>query len=512
MIDKVMRQRKKGRSARGALGYILADGKARLVLFNPILHELDFAADLMEAVAKGNKRVKKPFYHFALAWPNADAPTEQQMQQVMQGALQRLGMLEHQWVAAVHDDAGHPHIHTVVNRVHPDTYRCASTSYDFFKLGQYATEIERRYGWMELRRYGAPGARIQIGALMLYERDLLPRCRTSGRGLTPTEAAFQTWLRKEMLQSLVTAAGSIGQWRDVLATIGRHGVRYVASDGGARFVDAVDSSISIAASSVARVLSLPSLEKRLGAFENAPVAVDVTRAFACSVAAIGLSAVDPYRKLLSQYNFEKQQRREQTRVMRRDAWASQRSKEVACRAEIREAYRDRLRDNRKQPKDARLKARAQILVAKNAALEELNRRHNCERERLRAELRRVAKPEPWSKFVQRLVHDDNAAAIAYLQTTKWSAQGNQTISPLSGALEAPALAIRANATADQDGKMQPLVAANESVPERVKQIATTSITGHLSGDICVQSPPEDVEPVRMRLRRMGKPRSPKLAL
>lgn len=57
-----------------------------------------------------------------------------------------LGLTEHETLFVGHNDEPHPHIHVIVNRVHPETGIAAKLSKDQLKLSAWAEEFEKRHG------------------------------------------------------------------------------------------------------------------------------------------------------------------------------------------------------------------------------------------------------------------------------------------------------------------------------------------------------------------------------
>jgi hypothetical protein len=92
---------------------------------------------------KGSKSV----YAYSLAWsPEQDAPSHREMAIAAKETLRVLGMEAHQAVLVVHNDKAHPHIHVIVNRVHPRTGLYADYSRDRLRLSAWAEAYERRTG------------------------------------------------------------------------------------------------------------------------------------------------------------------------------------------------------------------------------------------------------------------------------------------------------------------------------------------------------------------------------
>src|SRR3989442_11110248 len=81
----------------------------------------EVAAIVMQVTADRNVRVGSPVYHLTINFDPADPVTPEQMQAVADRVLSNLGLAECQALMVAHQDRAHPHIHIMVNRVHPDT-------------------------------------------------------------------------------------------------------------------------------------------------------------------------------------------------------------------------------------------------------------------------------------------------------------------------------------------------------------------------------------------------------
>lgn len=95
--------------------------------------------------AKGRK-LEYPVYTYSLAWHPDQEPTRAQMIEAAQETLKVLALDEHEALFVAHNDEPHPHIHIIVNRVHPETGIAAKLSKDRLKLSAWAENYERRFG------------------------------------------------------------------------------------------------------------------------------------------------------------------------------------------------------------------------------------------------------------------------------------------------------------------------------------------------------------------------------
>mgnify|MGYP005853715099 CR=1 FL=1 len=108
------------------------------------------AAAIMDATAAQNLRCKKPVYHFVLSFDPKDArkgkvPPEV-MREIAHEAIERLELTEHQMLVYAHKDTKHPHMHFLVNRIHPRTGKAFDRHNDGPKFIAMCRDIARERG------------------------------------------------------------------------------------------------------------------------------------------------------------------------------------------------------------------------------------------------------------------------------------------------------------------------------------------------------------------------------
>lgn len=104
------------------------------------------AIGLMIDTARRSTRCKAPVYAFSLAWHPEETPDQAHMIEAGQAALKVLGMQDHQALMIAHTGTAHPHLHIIVNRIHPETGKAINLYKDQEKLQAWALEYERRQG------------------------------------------------------------------------------------------------------------------------------------------------------------------------------------------------------------------------------------------------------------------------------------------------------------------------------------------------------------------------------
>jgi hypothetical protein len=158
---------KKGKSFKGVAAYIIHDpDRAKTterVLFtdtrNLRTDDPEKAAKVMAytaahasflkqaaGVKAGGRKSENPVYHFSLSWVPGEQPTQAEMMQAGEQALEFLGFGQHEAMFAAHGDKGHKHLHIVVNRIHPETGKTHNPNDDYARLQEWAHFYDKARG------------------------------------------------------------------------------------------------------------------------------------------------------------------------------------------------------------------------------------------------------------------------------------------------------------------------------------------------------------------------------
>lgn len=163
MVPKIAGQ---GSSFKGATDYYLHDKKAetdRRVEFtytrNLSTDDPEMAWRWMAKTAADSERLKaqsgadlrgakseKPVFTLSLSWHPDEEPEQEHMIDAMQSALDALGLKEHQTLMVSHNDEPQPHIHAIVNLVHPQTGKTPRLKNSKERLSEWALAYEQEHG------------------------------------------------------------------------------------------------------------------------------------------------------------------------------------------------------------------------------------------------------------------------------------------------------------------------------------------------------------------------------
>lgn len=94
----------------------------------------------------GGRKCTDPVKTISLSWHPSETPTPEQMIAAADSYLTRMGWSEHQAVYVGHNDTAHPHIHIILNRVHPETGRVLDDRKDYRRAQEWALDYEKEHG------------------------------------------------------------------------------------------------------------------------------------------------------------------------------------------------------------------------------------------------------------------------------------------------------------------------------------------------------------------------------
>lgn len=239
------------------------------------LFSLASAAQEMRAVALQNKRAEDPVYHYIISWPSHERPEVKDMLAAARDTIAALGMLDHQYIIAIHANTDCLHAHIEVNRIHPTTFKSQHIQWAKKTLHRAAREAEIKYGWDHVA--GLYEVEIINGEKVIVER---------GQGIDESRkpggkaSVFETWNGEESLETWCrTKPGSVlkrllptmNSWQEIHEMLGAYGLELVDSGGGGMKIRTLvvddEKPVTISASKAFRFMKRPELEARIGQFQ-----------------------------------------------------------------------------------------------------------------------------------------------------------------------------------------------------------------------------------------------------
>jgi hypothetical protein len=472
-------------------GETLLRGEA--VLSNNLVG-IDTAPAEMKAVESLNLRCDDAVCHYELAWPPGERPTRAQWMNAAEYTLDQLGYKDHQYVVVAHDDKKHFHIHIMLNKVHPETFKAHTPYRNWITLDAAVRTLEAKYGWShtvgptrwdEATQKAVRTSRAErnesrsiqdqaIGAAAQYEHY-------------HDEESLQTYVRREVaprVRTLLTRQNA--SWDALHTLLAKYHLRIEKGEAGGYTVLAIDHTIRVKASDVFRHNFAGKeirkvTEQLLGPWREPPTSLQPPPANT------GRTSV--------RNQAQREERREQ-RLRNRNALMAEYNQYRNQQRDVCKGITAKGRDDRQQAL-ARLKQRkkeiralAQPSPAKKILLSEAVAASVIELRMLKMSTQKTRQaqfPKNLRTWVAERAAEGDARAAAQLRGWRYADQRNQR--RLDSTLEANALHL-SPATPDEEKTdwsefMQQRLAAQQRAENLAGQIATARIwtINRTTGDV-----------------------------
>ena len=260
-----------------------AEAKKCIAIRTHGITDLSSAALEMNYVASQNTRCKDPAYHIILSWPEHERPKPEDMFDAAEHAIKALGLAEHQYVLAIHDDTDNIHCHISVNRIHPVTYKSQHIEWAHKTLQMAARQSEIKHGWthdngiyiVEIDGHGKKHIVLnQDNAQAVTRKHAHSELQTDPtEELLPTwhdPEGLDSWLKTKVAKELKHALPELDGWPALHAWLSHRDITLTDSGGGGMRLHATSPEtgevVNTAASKGLRAIKRPELEKRWGPF------------------------------------------------------------------------------------------------------------------------------------------------------------------------------------------------------------------------------------------------------
>ena len=217
----------------------------------------------MIALARESVHSAMPITHWIFSWREGEQPTREQVEEVVDMFLEKMGLAEHQTVYGLHYDTDNYHLHIAVNRMNPESGKVVQPhkGFDIREAHKILAFIEHKQGW----------AAEENALYAVLENGELARRRIA-RERKPKQPAldFEHATGEKSAQRIAQERGhaiikNAKSWAELHEKLAGAGLRFEKKGSGAIiFV----GDIAVKASSVDRAFSMGKLCKRLGDFEE----------------------------------------------------------------------------------------------------------------------------------------------------------------------------------------------------------------------------------------------------
>lgn len=257
MIAKHVAMRSLGRSDfAGLVSYITAtQGKTErlgaVLMTNCESGTLQAATEEVLATQRLNTRARgDKTYHLLISFRASETPTADVLQAIEARLCAGLGYGEHQRISAVHHDTDHLHFHIAINKIHPIRLTMHEPYYPHRTLATLCSSLEQEFG-LEPDNHQARKSRAENRAADMERQAGIE--------------SLVGWIQRNCLDAMIAAP----TWAALHQVLHDNGlVLRIRANG---FVIESGDGTQVKASTVARTLSRPKLEARLGPFDGSPV-------------------------------------------------------------------------------------------------------------------------------------------------------------------------------------------------------------------------------------------------
>ena len=205
----------------------------------------------MRATAEQNPRVQKPVYHLSLSASPGEQISKEKWEQIADRVLKRLGLDDRQALVVAHNDTRHPHVHLMVNRVHPEHLKAWHNGHDYQRIEKALRHIERDFKLREV-----PGHHYQLPGQQPPE---LART-TEGERRQAERTGEPAWAERTRFK-IYDDLKQAKSWGDLERRLAGHRLRLERRGGGLVITDGKNQ---VKASRVYRRASYGWLEQRFG--------------------------------------------------------------------------------------------------------------------------------------------------------------------------------------------------------------------------------------------------------
>ncbi len=245
----------------------------------------------MIALARESAHSHMPVQHWMFSWQEGEQPTREQVEEVVDMFLEKMGLAGHQTVYGLHYDTDNYHLHIAVNRMNPEKGKVVLpfNGLDIREAHKIVAHIEHKQGW----------ASEENPMYAVLEGGELARRRTA-REIKPKQAAldFEHATGEKSAQRIAQERGhgiikNAKSWAELHEKLAGADLRFERKGSGAIILV---GEKAVKASSVDRAFSMGKLCKRLGEFEEGTYPDDLGKIAPEPVSSVNLEEWKAYQQ------------------------------------------------------------------------------------------------------------------------------------------------------------------------------------------------------------------------
>jgi len=327
-----------------------------------------------------------------------------------------------QWVASLHHDTMHSHMHVVANVVDSETGKAFSRWNDYDTLERVMGEIAHDRGWTMAKSAGSYGESFQ---------------RRASRGAEALhiwggQISFQQWASFTPAAEIQREIdGEKARWEDIHRILARYNIGYrLSPTGGVVYDLGAPDERAGAAGQIAKFLSLPNLERPeiLGPFKEPMETYAPTTSYREAVLENSERYPEMASSVYARYLAESEDLKGQ-RSTRRRLWGERKAAEASDKERVRAKWseeRDFIRETTPDQEVAVTLIRA-TQVRETEQLEELKVKHKAARAELRTNLERLPRQYGWRSWLTRHAREGDRECLEVLEQIRTRQLGEKRL-------------------------------------------------------------------------------------
>jgi len=349
------------------------------------------------------RTTKEKTYHLIVSFrpEDEDTLTPEVLKEIEAELAKALGFEEHQRHCGVHRNTANLHMHVAFNIIHPEKLTRHDPFRDYHTRDHVCRELEKRFGLaIDHGRNQGPAQPLGDGAATVEAHT--------------GQQSFESYA-KDFRESILASLEEAADWQGLHQALALHGLE-IKPHGNGLVIKDRHSKHMIKASSLARSLAKGNLEKRLGRFQPAGVAVDAIES-KDRYQAKPLQRQSPERdKLLAEYRACMAERRKTLSALREQRALRLETIERTWKCQLQDIEKMAL--TKRDHYDLLKEARQHEAKLKRQLGREMDGRHE--------KLREAFPYSSWSTFLRWEAEHGNEAALAVLRSR------NEAVDPEHG--------------------------------------------------------------------------------
>ncbi|MBC7508138.1 MAG: relaxase/mobilization nuclease domain-containing protein [Ferruginibacter sp.] len=128
---------------------VVMEGRAEVLMYNQCYGNAKELISQFNEVRKLNPKLASPVLHITLSLSPGESLPKNKLMEMCEDCAKDMGFDKNQYIAVIHKDTGHQHLHIIANRVGFDR-KTVSDSNSYQKIAKYCRKTEQKFELQEV--------------------------------------------------------------------------------------------------------------------------------------------------------------------------------------------------------------------------------------------------------------------------------------------------------------------------------------------------------------------------